>query len=132
MNDEDDISTGQRGAVGPHTGAITLLLDDDVIDWFRAEAEATSGGDYQLPIGEALRKHILQAGEPLEAMLRRVIREELHAAAWTVEAQRRYEELRSGEVEGVPAEEVLARIRSRLSGPETCVPANDGEHGTRE
>jgi hypothetical protein len=132
LNDEYDFSTGQHGAVGPHTGAITLLLDDVVIDWFRATAEATGGGDYQLLIDEALREHIQQAGEPLEAMLRRVIREELHAAAWTIEAQRRYVELRSGEVEGVPAEEVLARIRSRLSGPETCLPANDGEHGTRE
>ncbi len=34
--------------------------------------------------------------------------------AWADEAERRYEELRTGAVEAVPAEEVLARIRSRL------------------
>lgn len=36
------------------------------------------------------------------------------ATAWADEAERRYEELRSGAVEAVPAEEVLARVRSRL------------------
>lgn len=36
------------------------------------------------------------------------------ARAWADEAERRYEELRTGAVEAVPAEEVLARIRSRL------------------
>ena len=33
--------------------------------------------------------------------------------AWADEAERRYEELRSGAVESVPAEEVFARIRNR-------------------
>jgi putative addiction module component (TIGR02574 family) len=36
------------------------------------------------------------------------------AEAWAVEAERRYQELRSGAVEGVPAEDVLARLRARL------------------
>lgn len=34
--------------------------------------------------------------------------------AWADEAERRYEELRTGAVEAIPAEEVFARIRSRL------------------
>ena len=34
--------------------------------------------------------------------------------AWAAEAERRYEELRTGAVHAVPAEEVIARIRSRL------------------
>ena len=34
-------------------------------------------------------------------------------AAWADEAERRYEELRSGKVKGVPADEVFARIRAR-------------------
>ena len=36
------------------------------------------------------------------------------ATAWADEAERHYEELRSGEVEAIPAEEVCSRIRSRL------------------
>ncbi len=36
------------------------------------------------------------------------------AAAWADEAERRYEELRSGELEAVPAEDVLQRVRARL------------------
>lgn len=34
------------------------------------------------------------------------------AREWAVEAERRYEELRTGAVEAAPAEEVIARIRS--------------------
>ena len=52
-------------------------------------------------------------------------------ARWGDEAQRRYEELRSGEVEGVPAEDVFARIRSRLDQPDTCLRAPDHENETR-
>jgi putative addiction module component (TIGR02574 family) len=33
--------------------------------------------------------------------------------AWADEAERRYEELRSGAVSGIPAEDVFARIRAR-------------------
>jgi len=35
------------------------------------------------------------------------------AEAWADEADRRFEELRSGRVKGIPAEEVFARIRAR-------------------
>lgn len=131
MENEYDFSSGVRGAVVPDPARITLRLDDDVLDWFRAQVDTSGGGDYQSLIRAALRDHIHHR-EALEGTFRRVIREELHAAGWTVEAQRRYEELRSGEVEGVPAEDVFARIRSRLSGPETCLPVDDGEHGLRE
>jgi len=54
------------------------------------------------------------------------------AARWTDEAQRRYEELRSGDVEGIRAEDVFARIKFRLDQPDTCVRAPDDEHGPRE
>lgn len=37
------------------------------------------------------------------------------AQAWADEAERRYEQLRSGEVEAIPAEEVFARLRARLA-----------------
>ncbi len=36
------------------------------------------------------------------------------AQAWTDEAERRLEELRSGKVQGIPAEEVFARIRTQI------------------
>lgn len=36
------------------------------------------GGDYQSLINEALKAHIKQQGETLEATLRRIIREEMH------------------------------------------------------
>ena len=34
--------------------------------------------------------------------------------AWLVEAQKRYEELRSGAVKAVPADEVIRKARARL------------------
>ena len=36
------------------------------------------------------------------------------AAAWRVEAERRYEQYKRGEVQAIPGDEVFARIRSRL------------------
>ena len=35
-------------------------------------------------------------------------------AAWMSEAQRRMEELRSGRVQGIPGDKVMARIRQKL------------------
>jgi hypothetical protein len=56
---------------------ITIRLDGDILDWFRAQAEAKGGGSYQTMINDALKGHIRQGGEDLEALLRTVIREEL-------------------------------------------------------
>jgi len=56
---------------------ITIRLDRDVLDWFRAQAEAKGGGSYQAMINAALRDHLRQGGEDLETLLRTVIREEL-------------------------------------------------------
>jgi len=36
--------------------------------------------------------------------------------AWLEEAERRYKDLKEGEVELIPAEEVFARARARLKG----------------
>ena len=36
------------------------------------------------------------------------------AEAWRVEAERRYEQFKRGEVQPIPGDEVFARIRSRL------------------
>jgi len=60
---------------------ITIRLDDDVLDWFRQQVDKAGGGNYQSLINEALRQHIRRSQEPLEATLRRVIREELSHAS---------------------------------------------------
>ena len=75
-----DFSQGRRGAVDPMPPGktrITIRLDDDVLNWFRVEVEAAGGGSYQTLINRALREHMHQTREPLEATLRRVVREEL-------------------------------------------------------
>ena len=36
------------------------------------------------------------------------------AEAWRVEAERRYEQFKRGEVQAIPGDEVFARLRSRL------------------
>jgi uncharacterized protein (DUF4415 family) len=77
---EYDFSQGKRGAIEPIVAGktrITIRLDDDVLAWFREQVHAAGGGNYQSLINEALRQHIEQKREPLEATLRRVLREEL-------------------------------------------------------
>jgi len=57
---------------------ITIRLDADILAWFREQVRG--GGNYQTLINEALRAHINDRDGALERTLRRVIREELHAA----------------------------------------------------
>ncbi len=83
MKREYDFSKAKRGAVlsiPKGKTRITIRLDDDILDWFRRQVEHAGGGNYQSLINEALRQHIRRAHEPLEATLRRVIREELSHA----------------------------------------------------
>ena len=61
----------------PGKTRITIRLDDDVIAWFKAQVHAAGGGNYQTAINNALKEHIGRQVEPLEATLRRVLREEL-------------------------------------------------------
>jgi Arc/MetJ family transcription regulator len=56
---------------------ITIRIDDDVLAWFRRQVRPTKGS-YQAAIDLALRDYISR--EPLEATLRRVVREELARA----------------------------------------------------
>ena len=80
MNSEYDFSKGKRGAiepVPPGKSRITIRLDDDILTWFRQEVHEQGGGNYQTLINNALRQHIQQKREPLEEILRRVLREEL-------------------------------------------------------
>jgi uncharacterized protein (DUF4415 family) len=81
---EYDFRGARRGAVVPTPPGktrITIRLDDDVLDWFRAQVDATGGGNYQTMINDALRAHMKHQEEPLEATLRRVLREELRRVA---------------------------------------------------
>ena len=56
---------------------ITIRIDDDVMEWFRFQVDAAGGGSYQALMNQALREWIASREEPLEDLLRRVIREEL-------------------------------------------------------
>jgi len=82
---EYDFSKATRGAVIPSPGKtrITIMLDDDLIEFFRAKAEAQGGG-YQTMINATLRASVGQQqsksaeDKPLTvAVLRKILREEL-------------------------------------------------------
>ena len=83
---EYDFSQAKRGAVIPSPGKtrITIMLDDDLIEFFRAKAEAQGTG-YQTMINATLRGTVAEEhsksteDKPLTvAVLRKVLREELH------------------------------------------------------
>jgi uncharacterized protein (DUF4415 family) len=80
MRREYDFSKGKRGAVvpaDPGKERITIRLDNDLIAWFREQANGAGGGNYQTKINEALRAYVENRSGSLEKTLRRVIREEL-------------------------------------------------------
>jgi len=80
MRKEYDFSKARRGPVLPvATGKtrITIRLDDDILDWYRAQVDAAGGGNCQTLINQTLRQAMTEAREPLEAVVRRVIRDEL-------------------------------------------------------
>ena len=58
---------------------ITIRIDDDLLDWFRAQVEASGGGNYQTLMNRALREFVKHHEEPLADSLRRVLREEMPA-----------------------------------------------------
>lgn len=80
MKNEYDFSKGTRGAViktPPGKTRITIRIDDDVLDWFRQQAHAAGGGNYQTLINQALRHVVEGEREAIEDTVRRVVREEL-------------------------------------------------------
>ena len=80
MKREYDFSKGKRGAVVPAEAGktrITIRLDSDVLEWFREQVEKAGGGNYQTMINAALREYVQNQTEPIEKILRRVVREEL-------------------------------------------------------
>ena len=75
-----DFSKGKRGAIvkaDPNKTRITIRLDGDIIEDFKNQVHSAGGGNYQTLLNDALRHFIQSATEPLEDILRRVIREEL-------------------------------------------------------
>tara|TARA_R110002049_G_scaffold257848_1_gene433292 strand:- start:132 stop:395 length:264 start_codon:yes stop_codon:yes gene_type:complete len=85
MRKEYDFSKGKKGAVisSPGKTRITIMLDDDLIEFFREQAEADGTG-YQTKINAALRESVGKAkskgrdDRPVTvAVLRKVLREEL-------------------------------------------------------
>jgi uncharacterized protein (DUF4415 family) len=79
MRKEYDFSRGKRGAVIPSPGKtrITIMIDDEVIEAFRAKAEGAGRG-YQTLINEALRAALAENDRPLTAkVMREIVREEL-------------------------------------------------------
>jgi uncharacterized protein (DUF4415 family) len=84
MRDEYDFSKAKRGPVIPSPGKtrITIMLDDDILEFFRAKAESIGSG-YQTLINTALRGSLAETKTPRPltvATLRKVIREELKAS----------------------------------------------------
>lgn len=82
MKAEYDFSKAKRGAVVPPPPGktrITIRLDTEIIEWFRAQVDSAGGGNYQSLINDALKSHI--QGRGLEKTLRRLIREELKRVA---------------------------------------------------
>jgi uncharacterized protein (DUF4415 family) len=82
MKAKYDFSKGKRGAINPTPSGktrITIRLDDDIIEWFRQMVTDQGGGNYQTMMNDALREYMRQQKEPLEVILRRVVREELQS-----------------------------------------------------
>jgi uncharacterized protein (DUF4415 family) len=79
MKKEYNFKAAKRGPVVSQKGKkrITMYLDSDVLDEFRARADKAGYG-YQTMINEALRKYLAKTEKPLnEKVIRQVIREEL-------------------------------------------------------
>ena len=77
MKSEYNFSKGKRGTVVPVTKGktrITIRIDDDIPEWFRSKVDAAGGGSYQTLINNALRVHIKSQQEPIDVVLRRVVR----------------------------------------------------------
>jgi uncharacterized protein (DUF4415 family) len=77
-----DFSKARRGAVIPPSGnkvRITIRLDKDIVEWFKSRVEKLGGGNYQTLLNNALQEYITNRTEPIEKVLRRVVREELHS-----------------------------------------------------
>ena len=82
-----DFRQGKRGRVLPPAKEsrgktrITIRLDEDLVDYFLKEADASGGAKgYQTLINEALRQYVEGKAPRLADTLRQIVREELRAA----------------------------------------------------
>ncbi|MBC8167678.1 MAG: BrnA antitoxin family protein [Bryobacteraceae bacterium] len=81
MKKEYNFTKAKRGrvvAVPSGKTRVTIRLDDQILEWFRNQADEAGGGNYQTLINDSLREYLAHQREPLESTIRRVIREELH------------------------------------------------------
>ncbi len=79
----DEMRNAKRGPIvppGQGKTRITIRIDTEILNWFRDQVDRAGGGSYQTMINAALREHIQHQSEPLEQILRRVIRQELRHA----------------------------------------------------
>jgi len=86
MKKKQNFSRGKRGRIAPKEPEprgktrITIRLDEDLVDHFLKEADASGGTTgYQTLINEALRQHVEGKAPKLEETLRRIVREEMRA-----------------------------------------------------
>ena len=80
MKKHYDFSKGVRGAIDPLPPGktrITIRIDDEILNWFRAQVNAAGGGNYQTLMNDALREYIRRSEDSIEEKLRHVVREEL-------------------------------------------------------
>ena len=49
-------------------------VDDDILAWFKAWVHESGGGNYQTLLNSALRSIVEGPVEPLEAVVRRIVR----------------------------------------------------------
>lgn len=80
---EYDFTDGAQGAVAKRAlgkTRITIRIDTDVLNWFRAQVHNEGGGNYQTLINEALRQHVRTQSGDLERIVRKAVREELKRA----------------------------------------------------
>ena len=87
MKQRYDFSGGKRGRIAPKEPEprgktrITIRLDEDLVDHFLKEADASGGAmGYQRLINDALRQHVEGKAPKFEETLRRIVREEVRAA----------------------------------------------------
>lgn len=84
MSNKYDFSKARRGAVVAPSGnkvRITIRLDRDIIEWFKAKVESQGGGNYQTRLNDALRAYTEHQDESLVKIIRKVVREELRKAS---------------------------------------------------
>ena len=88
MKKKYDFRQGKRGRIAapePEPRGktrITIRLDEDLVDHFLKEAEASGGATgYQTLINKALRQHVEGKAPKLADTLRRIVREEMRKAS---------------------------------------------------